>query len=221
MDPYLEDDKLWPAFQHQLVGCLFQILLPGLVDRYRARIVTRRYFTEMPLFTSVIREEHNEEYVEIRQRTDNRLVTTVDIASPSNKLSPEGRAAYTDTRRQNKSQGASLVEIDLILRGQPLLDYPRDGLPEMDYAVTVSRSSMPDRFEIYTTTLQKRLQRFKLPLAADDRDTVVDLQVVFARSFDQGSFAGQIDYKKDPIAIRDEAKLRYVHELLTLAKVRS
>ncbi len=38
MDPYLEDEKLWPAFQHQLVSCLYQILLPGLVDRYRARI---------------------------------------------------------------------------------------------------------------------------------------------------------------------------------------
>ena len=41
MDPFLEDEKLWPAFQHQLVACLYQILLPGLVDRYRARIGQR------------------------------------------------------------------------------------------------------------------------------------------------------------------------------------
>src|SRR5262249_3382411 len=41
MDPYLEDDKLWSAFQHQLVGCLYQILLPSLVDRYRARVSQR------------------------------------------------------------------------------------------------------------------------------------------------------------------------------------
>ena len=57
MDPFLEDDKLWPAFQHQLVSCLYQILLPGLVDRYRARVGTRTYVSEMPLFTSIIREE--------------------------------------------------------------------------------------------------------------------------------------------------------------------
>ena len=37
MDPYLEHPKLWPAFQHHLLACLYQILLPGLVDRYRAR----------------------------------------------------------------------------------------------------------------------------------------------------------------------------------------
>ena len=57
MDPYLENAKLWPAFQHQLLACLYQILLPGLVDRYRARVGTRTYVSETPLFTSIIREQ--------------------------------------------------------------------------------------------------------------------------------------------------------------------
>ena len=35
MDPFLEDEKLWPVFHHQFAACLYQILLPGLVDRYR------------------------------------------------------------------------------------------------------------------------------------------------------------------------------------------
>src|SRR5437870_11276241 len=58
MDPYLEDDQLWPAFQHQLVHSLYQILLPGLMDKYRARVAQRHYVNEQALFTSVIREEH-------------------------------------------------------------------------------------------------------------------------------------------------------------------
>src|SRR5262245_64783456 len=78
MDPYLEDEKLWPVFQHQLVSCLYQVLLPGLVDRYRARVGQRHYVTEQALFTSIIREEHHEEYIEIRQRSDGRIVTLVD-----------------------------------------------------------------------------------------------------------------------------------------------
>ena len=57
MDPYLEDEALWPVFHHQLVMCLYQILLPGLVDRYRARVNQRHYVTEQALFTSVVREE--------------------------------------------------------------------------------------------------------------------------------------------------------------------
>src|SRR3954447_25566110 len=189
MDPYLEDERHWPAFQHQFVACLYQILLPGLVDRYRARVGQRQYATEVPLFTSVIREEHTEEYVEIRQRGDSRLVTLLDVVSPSNKLTAAGRAAYLDTRRAARVAGASLVEIDLLLQGTPTLEYSRDGLPEWDYAVTVTRSTQPEKHEISTATLQKRLPRFRLPLASDDRDTVVDLQSTFSRCYDQADFA--------------------------------
>src|SRR5437763_371868 len=198
MDPYLEDEKLWPVFQHHLVNCLYQILLPGLVDRYRARIGQRHYATEQALFTSIVREEHLEEFIEIRQRNDNRLVTLVDTVSPANKLTATGRQAYLDKRREGKHSGTNLVEIDLVLQGQPMLDYSRDGLPDWDFAVTVTRATQPDRFEIYTSTLQKKLPRFRLPLASDDRDTVVDLQKAFAESYDQGGLASKINYRGDP-----------------------
>src|SRR5712692_10507399 len=91
MDPYLEEDSLWPAFQHHLVMSLYQLLLPGLADRYRARVAQRHYATEQVLFTSIQRDEHLEEYIEIRQRSDGRLVTFLDIASPTNKSTPKGK----------------------------------------------------------------------------------------------------------------------------------
>src|SRR5229473_2893788 len=103
MDPYLEDEKLWPAFHHQFITCLYQILLPGLVDRYRARVGQRHYVTEQALFTSIIREEHHEEFIEIRQRTDGRLVTLLDVVSPHNKLSDAGRKAYLDKRCEGRT----------------------------------------------------------------------------------------------------------------------
>src|SRR5580704_8113775 len=180
MDPYLEEEKIWPTFHHHFIACLYQILLPGLVDKYRARVSQRHYVTEQALFTSIIREEHHEEYIEIRQRSDGRLVTMVDVVSP----------------------------------GQPMLEYSREGLPDWDYAVTVTRSTQPDRFEIYTATLQKRLPRFRLPLASYDRDTVVDLYTIFTRSFDQGSFAAKINYQRDPAISLTEEKLRWLDEWL-------
>ena len=36
MDPFLEDAPHWAAFQHHFVSGLYHILLPSLVDRYRA-----------------------------------------------------------------------------------------------------------------------------------------------------------------------------------------
>jgi hypothetical protein len=220
MDPYLEEEKLWPGFHHQFIACLYQILLPGLVDRYRARIAQRHYLTEQALFTSVVREEHHEEYIEIRQRTDGRLVTLVDAVSPANKTTGAGRQAYMDKRREGKSGGASLVEIDLVLSGQPTLEYSRDGLPDWDYAVTVTRATQPERYEIYTATLQKRLPRFRLPLAADDRDTVLDLQAAFSRCYDQGGFHGTIDYQREPTAPLAEEDRRWLADILKQQKLR-
>jgi hypothetical protein len=220
MDPYLENDQLWPGFHHQFVACLYQILLPGLVDRYRARVGQRHYVTEQALFVSVVREEHHEEHIEIRQRNDGRLITLVDVVSPANKTCDQGRKAYLAKRCEGRSAGANLVEIDLVLQGQPLLDYSREGLPEWDYAVTVTRSTQPERYEIYTATLQKRLPRFRLPLAADDRDTVLDLHAAFARSYDQGGFGSKIDYQRDPATSLTADDRRWLNDLLRAQKLR-
>jgi hypothetical protein len=211
-DPYLESETLWPTFQHQLVLCLYQILLPGLVDRYRARVAQRHYHTEQA--PSAPSEEHIEEFIEICQRSDGRLITLLDVVSPANKVTAAGRSAYLEKRREGKQANANLVEIDLVLQGQPTLEYSRDGLPEWDYAVTVTRSAKPEQYEIYTATLQKRLPRFRLPLAGDDRDMVLDLQTAVARCYDQGGFASQIDYARDPATSLKDANRRWLDELL-------
>lgn len=220
MDPFLEDDKLWSGFQNQLAHCLYQMLLPGLMDRYRARIAQRHYVTEQALFTSIIREERLEQFIEIRQRSDGRLVTLVDIVSPANKTTASGRQSYLEKRHEARMINSNIVEIELVLQGTPLLDYSREGLAEWDYGVTVTRCTQPERFEIYTATMQKRLPRFRLPLASDDRDTVIDLQAAFARCYDQGDFAKQIDYSKDPTTRLSEDQRKWLDERLREQKLR-
>jgi hypothetical protein len=220
MDPFLEDDKLWPVFHHHLVASLYQIVLPGLVDRYRARISQRTYTTEEPLFTSVIRQDRAEEFIEIRQRSDGRLVTLIEVPGPTNKILPQGRATYHETRKQARTMNANIVEVDLVLQGSPLLEYSRDGLPEWDYAVTVTRSAQPDRYEIYSATLPKRLPRFKVPLSSDDRDTVLDLQATFARAYDQGNFTSNIDYSKGPTTRMSDSQREFLDSWLRQMKLR-
>jgi hypothetical protein len=222
MDPYLEHPKVWSFFQHQLLACLYQILLPGLVDRYRARVGSRTYVSEMPLFTSIIKEEFAEEFIEVRNRADGRLVTLIEVVGPANKTTAAGRQAYLDQRKAALAQRAGVVEVDLVLQGKPTLTFARDGLPEYDYAVTVTRATAPDRYEIYTATLQKRLPKFKVPLAPDDRDALLDLQAAFARAYDLGNFAASIDYKGSPppdVPISD-ANTAWIDTLLKAAKLR-
>lgn len=221
MDPYLEDEKLWPLFHTHLVHSLYQHLLPGLMDRYRARLAERHYVLEQALFTSIVREDHKEPYLEIRQRSDGRLVTVVDVISPANKAQGAGRTAYLNKRQESRHHNASLVEIDLVLQGQALQDYSREGLPDWDYAVTVTRSVQPDRYEIYTATVDKRLPRFRLPLASDDRDTVLDLQAAVARSYDQGDFLKQINYLRDPPTRLNDSQKKWLCDKLREQKLRS
>ena len=220
MDPYLEDAALWSAFHHLFVTCIYQILAPGLTDRYRACLLRRSYNVGEPPEASV-EEIRHEDFVEVRQCDDGRLVTLIDVVSPANKTTAPGRAAYLATRGEAHAAGASLVEIDVVLQGTPTLEYSRDGLPAWDYAVTVTRSTKADRYEIYTATLQKRLPRFRVPLAVDDRDTVLDTHTAFTRCYDQGGFAAKIDYKREPHVPLDEEDRRWLDSVLVQQKLRA
>src|SRR5262249_32889174 len=144
----------------------------------------------------------------------------LDVVSPANKTLTAARQAYLDKRQEAKGCGASLVEIDLILQGQPTLEYSRDGLPDWDYAVTLTRSTQPERHEIYTATLQKKLPRFRVPLAADDRDAVLDLQTTFTRCYDQGDFRARIDYGRDPATTLGAEDRKWVNDWLKQQKLR-
>src|SRR5262245_45083052 len=121
MDPYLEEDALWPWFHHQLVVTLGQVLPGGIESRYSVDTAERRFRRGGT--------EHVEEYVLVRERAGGRLVTLLDVVSPAHKRTDIGREAYLATRREARETGASAVEIDLVLGGRPTVEYSRDGLP--------------------------------------------------------------------------------------------
>jgi hypothetical protein len=200
MDPYLEHADLWPAFHKLFVSGLYQLLLPGLVDKYRARLAARDYTTELPLFTSILRENHTEEYLEIRSRADGRLVTLVDVVGLRNRTTAAGRAAYLATRSGAEQSRAACVEIDLLQEGAPMLSYDRSELPPVDQTITLTRANMPGKYEIYTAQFAKRLPKIRVPLAPEDRDASVELQDVFRRAYEGGNFASRIDYSQLPPA---------------------
>src|SRR3954463_6873969 len=85
MDPYLEQEKYWPTFHYNLMNVLFQVITPSLVERYRARVLERVFTVEHVLFTPDPREEPGEPYLEIRQRSDGKLMTLIEAVSPTNK----------------------------------------------------------------------------------------------------------------------------------------
>jgi hypothetical protein len=207
MDPYLEEKAVWPEFHRRLVEALSLLLQPNLSAAYFAVVGVRRYADGG--------ENHEEDYLEIRRRGGGELVTLLDIVSPASKTTDAGRRAYLEQRRQARDAGANVAEIDLVLQGQPTLEFSREGLPEWDYAVTVTRAVQPERYEIYTATLQKRLPRFRLPLAVGEGDRVLDLQAAFTRCYGEGGYLGLIHYGPDPVVPLDEEDRRWIDATLT------
>ncbi len=221
MDPYLEEETHWASFQQYLIHGLNQLMVPNHNERYRTRVAERGYVLEQVLFTSVTREERREPFLEIRQRADGKLVTLVEVVSPVNKTTTSGRAAYLQKRQEAQHLRANIVEIDLVLQGSPLHDFSREKLPEWDYAVLVTRASRPDQWEIYTATLDKRLPRFRLPLAGDDRDLVIDLQTMVHKAFDQGDYSKTIPLARDPLTKLSSEQKTWIDQKLREQKLRS
>src|SRR6516164_2973997 len=121
MDPYLEDEKRWPAFQPLVIHALYQMLLPGLMDRYRARVGEREYTSAEALFTSIVRSEHKEAFIQVCQRSDGRLITLIEAISPANKITSEGGRSDLERREEGNPVNASVVAPGLVLQGQVLI----------------------------------------------------------------------------------------------------
>jgi hypothetical protein len=221
MDPFLEDAERWPAFQPLLVDELNRLLLPGLMDRYQARIGERKYSSEPALPTGIRCNENKESFIEIEQRSDKRLITLLEVVSPANKITAEGRRQYLERRAEVRTMNVHIVEIDLVLQGQALIEYAKESAPSWDYAVVVTRWTHPERYEIYSATLPKRLPRFRVPLASDDRDTVLDLGTAVSRAYDQGDFIKHIDYTREPATNLSAENRRWLHEKLVEEKLRT
>jgi Protein of unknown function (DUF4058)/Protein of unknown function (DUF2934) len=64
------------------------------------------------------------------------------------------------------------------------------------------------------------LPRFRLPLAVDDRDMVVDLSTAVNRAFEQAGFASRIDYRRGPPATLSPENRAWLDNLLSSSGLR-
>jgi hypothetical protein len=119
MDPYIEACGLWGDFHHDLISEIKNALAQAAPERYLVRAGERSYVV-------LVEEEHREAFVEIYEATpEQRLVTKIEILSPSNKRPrTPGYDLYLRKRQSLLLGDANLVEIDLLRGGSrmPMLD---------------------------------------------------------------------------------------------------
>ena len=86
-----------------------------------------------PIEVVVPVEEIEETYVTIKELPGRKLVTVIDVLSPTNKKTKDGRAEYLEKRRNLVLSKVNFVEVDLLRGGRPmpLLNPP----PRKDYRI--------------------------------------------------------------------------------------
>jgi hypothetical protein len=135
-------------------------------------------------------------YVEIRDRRSRRLVTVVELLSPSNKRAGSDREQYEYKRAEILASQTHLVEIDLLRGGDRM---PFEEPVECAYCVMVSRYRDRPRAGLWTMGLRDPLPRVPVPLLDNDPDAELDLQMLLHRLYDTGGYADFIyDSEPDP-----------------------
>ena len=148
--------------------------------------------TTLPLTTAtepikVFMEDEVEKWIEIRELTG-RLVTVLELLSPSNKLESAERDRYRRKRRTFMARGVNLVEIDLVRQGVWVFPQSiRDLLRQAGacYAVCVFRSARPAEHEVYPVGLRERLPAIRVPLRAGEADVVLALQPLIDQCYER------------------------------------
>ena len=115
----------------------------------------------------------------VQRMPEARVVTILEIRSPSNKAPGEGRDNYLSKRGEILHSGVSLVEIDLLRRWEPMpLETPN---PPGDYRILVCRGWQRPNAVLYPFGVRQSVPRFTLPLLRDDDEPDVALGALINR----------------------------------------
>ncbi|MFO0964607.1 MAG: DUF4058 family protein [Gemmataceae bacterium] len=156
--------------------------------------------------------EIREPYIEIiKPKEPGRIVTGIEVLSPSNKKpSSDGRAQYTKKQEMMLASGTNLLEIDLLRYGCHTVAASLDELTEYtpwDYLVCLARAGADTR-QVWPISVRNPLPNIAVPLVPADGDVVVSLQQILDQIYDVARLYLLIDYSRPavpPLSAEDAA----------------
>jgi uncharacterized protein DUF4058 len=186
------------------------------------RVETESLDADDPMLIELTDREMHESYIEILDRqSGQRVVTVIDVLSPTNKTPGPGRDAYLAKQGEVWKSATHLVEIDLLRGGDHTVLIPEGEVRDRrdyDYLVSVNRATNIRRlYETYPRSLRERLPRISIPLAKGDRDVVLNVQAVVTQTYDAGSYQARLHYDQPCIPPLREADQSWATELIHAA----
>jgi hypothetical protein len=143
-----------------------------------------------------IQEEHKESFVEIYEADANqRLVTSIEVLSPSNKRpGTPGWDLYQRKRQSLMTGGVNLIEIDLLRGGErmPMVD----PWPDSAYTLLLSRANDCGYCKVWPAGSLTPLPVIPVPLLKPDPDLSLKLQPMIEAIYERSRYGRTIDYAR-------------------------
>lgn len=208
------------AIEERVYTSVDDILLVGIADvavAKRNNLESQTNSTNQKLVepTKVkvpIPEQIIERFLEVRTTQSPEVVTVIEVLSPKNKRSQEGRKVYEGKRQKILLSATNLVEIDLLRQGEAL---PMLGVTKTDYRILVSRSDERPDADLYGFNLQDTIPSFPVPLRWGEMEPVIDLQKLINEIYERARFDLAIDYSQPLKPALPPEQQTWAREVLT------
>jgi hypothetical protein len=160
-----------------------------------------------------MRRRRTRRFLRIHEARSSRLVTAIELLSPSNKTPGPDRDAYLAKREEYLATGTNLVEIDLRRGGvrPPLGDNP----PDSTYYTMVCRGWEFPEVGFWPVGLRDPLPEIPIPLAEDEPDVPLSVRSCLDDCYDSGRYTLKIKYGESPDPPLSEPDAAWARELLT------
>jgi len=166
--------------------------------------VTAGEAAAQPVLIEIPKAEISEAFIQIIDTdSGNKVVTTIEFLSPSNKRKGAGQEEYLEKQRRMVAAKVNLVEVDLLRRGQRILLLRPSQIPPKHrtlYQACVWRATKPTFCAIYAISLQSALPTISVPLRPSDDDAKLNLQSLLEQAYQNGRY-DSIDYAADPAPV--------------------
>ncbi len=146
-----------------------------------------------PIITGTLLDDKvHEYYLEVIKASDRKVVTAIEVLSPTNKIAgADGLDGFLEKRDQVMRSSTHWVEIDLLRAGiSPILAV---ACPEHEYLVHISPNDRRPNGFIWAIRLNRPLPVVRIPLRPKDGDTPLDLQTVLDTAYDRAGYDTEID----------------------------
>ena len=148
------------------------------------------------LVTIPASDEARVTYLEVRAVASERVVTVVEVLSPTNKMPGVGRSDYLIKRGNILASGASLVEIDLLRGGERMPVTPADC--DCHYSILVSKEWLRPYAFLFPFAVTEAIPRFRLPLLPEDAEPEVAIGPLLDRMHHTARYNSVAGYDGPP-----------------------